>query len=93
MLREGLAVVDEEGRVVRANRALATVAGAPETAVPPERLARLFARSLRNPAFRAYVKAQLDAGTFQSGNGALIANAEVPAEYAHLDEELKDWQP
>jgi prevent-host-death family protein len=24
---------------------------------------------------------------------ALIARAEVPAEYAHLDAELKDWQP
>jgi PHD/YefM family antitoxin component YafN of YafNO toxin-antitoxin module len=24
---------------------------------------------------------------------ALIARAEVPAEYAHLDDELKDWQP
>jgi len=24
---------------------------------------------------------------------ALIARAEVPAEYAHLDEELKDWHP
>ncbi len=24
---------------------------------------------------------------------ALIAKAEVPAEYAYLDEELKDWQP
>jgi prevent-host-death family protein len=24
---------------------------------------------------------------------ALIANAEVPAEYAHLDAELNDWQP
>ena len=24
---------------------------------------------------------------------ALIAKAEVPAEYAHLDAELKDWQP
>ena len=23
----------------------------------------------------------------------LIAKAEVPAEYAHLDEELKDWRP
>ncbi|HXW23875.1 MAG TPA: hypothetical protein VEK73_03935 [Xanthobacteraceae bacterium] len=23
---------------------------------------------------------------------ALIAKAEVPAEYAHLDEELKDWR-
>ena len=24
---------------------------------------------------------------------ALIAKAEVPAEYAHLDTELKDWRP
>ena len=24
---------------------------------------------------------------------ALIAKAEVPAEYAHLDSELKDWRP
>jgi prevent-host-death family protein len=24
---------------------------------------------------------------------ALIAKAEVPAEHAHLDEELKDWRP
>jgi len=24
---------------------------------------------------------------------ALIAQAEVPAEYSHLDAELKDWQP
>jgi hypothetical protein len=24
---------------------------------------------------------------------ALIAQAEVPAEFAHLDAELKDWQP
>ena len=24
---------------------------------------------------------------------ALIAEAEVPAEYAHLDAELKDWKP
>lgn len=24
---------------------------------------------------------------------ALIAKAEVPAEYAHLDDELKDWRP
>ncbi|HEV8265467.1 MAG TPA: hypothetical protein VGQ06_10985 [Gemmatimonadales bacterium] len=30
----------------------------------PERLARLFARALRNPAFRAYLKAQLDASPF-----------------------------
>ncbi|MGH7569036.1 MAG: hypothetical protein ACREL9_08720 [Gemmatimonadales bacterium] len=31
----------------------------------PERLARLFARALQNPAFRAYVKAQLDASPFR----------------------------
>lgn len=24
---------------------------------------------------------------------ALVAKAEVPAEHAHLDEELKDWRP
>jgi hypothetical protein len=30
----------------------------------PERLARLFARALRNPVFRAYLKAQLDASPF-----------------------------
>jgi len=24
---------------------------------------------------------------------ALVAKAEVPVEYAHLDEELKDWRP
>jgi prevent-host-death family protein len=24
---------------------------------------------------------------------AALENAEVPAEYAHLDEELKDWKP
>ena len=35
-------------------------AGAPK----PERLARLFARALRNPVFRAYLKAQLDASPF-----------------------------
>lgn len=32
--------------------------------VRPERLAQLFARALANPAFRAYVKAQLDASPF-----------------------------
>ena len=31
----------------------------------PERLAREFAKALRNPAFRAYVKAQLDASPFR----------------------------
>ncbi|HMG18690.1 MAG TPA: hypothetical protein VK573_08200, partial [Gemmatimonadales bacterium] len=30
----------------------------------PERLARQFARALRNPAFREYLKAQLDASPF-----------------------------
>ena len=34
------------------------------TAVRPDRLAQLFARALASPAFRAYVKAQLDASTF-----------------------------
>ena len=33
-------------------------------AVRPDRLAQLFARALASPAFRAYVKAQLDASTF-----------------------------
>ncbi len=37
----------------------AVVSGPP--AQKPERLARLFARALRNPLFRAYLKAQLDA--------------------------------
>jgi hypothetical protein len=31
----------------------------------PDRLARLFARALANPAFRAYVKAQLDASPYR----------------------------
>jgi hypothetical protein len=31
----------------------------------PERLARQFAKALRNPAFRAYLKAQLDASPFR----------------------------
>src|SRR5882672_7166007 len=35
--------------------------GAPQK---PERLAREFAKALRNPAFRAYLKAQLDASPF-----------------------------
>ncbi len=30
---------------------------------------------------------------FSEEEMALIATAEVPAEYAHLDEELKDWRP
>ena len=30
---------------------------------------------------------------FSEEEMALIAKAEVPAEYAHLDEELKDWRP
>jgi Antitoxin Phd_YefM, type II toxin-antitoxin system len=32
-------------------------------------------------------------GEFSDADIALIANAEVPAEHAHLDEELKDWRP
>ena len=30
---------------------------------------------------------------FSDDEMALIAQAEVPAEYAHLDTELKDWKP
>ena len=41
----------------------ATLQGAER--VRPERLARRFARALRNPAFRAYLKAQLDASPFR----------------------------
>jgi len=33
------------------------------------------------------------AGELTDEEIALIAKAEVPAEYAHLDEELKDWRP
>jgi PHD/YefM family antitoxin component YafN of YafNO toxin-antitoxin module len=33
------------------------------------------------------------AGELTEEEIALIAKAEVPAEYAHLDEELKDWRP
>lgn len=33
------------------------------------------------------------AGELSDEEVALIAVAEVPAEYAHLDEELKDWKP
>lgn len=35
----------------------------------------------------------LKAGDLTDEEIALIAKAEVPAEYAHLDEELKDWHP
>jgi prevent-host-death family protein len=31
-------------------------------------------------------------GDLSEEDVALIAKAEVPAEYAHLDEELKDWR-
>jgi hypothetical protein len=30
---------------------------------------------------------------FTNEEMALIAKADVPTEYAHLDAELKDWQP
>jgi PHD/YefM family antitoxin component YafN of YafNO toxin-antitoxin module len=33
------------------------------------------------------------AGDLTEEEEALIAKAEVPAEYAHLDEELKNWRP
>ena len=36
----------------------------PLPAQKPERLTRQFAKALRNPSFRAYVKAQLDASPF-----------------------------
>jgi hypothetical protein len=42
--------------------ALSTSAGTPQK---PEKLAREFAKALKNPAFRAYVKAQLDASPFR----------------------------
>lgn len=30
---------------------------------------------------------------FSEGEMALIAQADVPSDHAHLDDELKDWQP
>lgn len=33
------------------------------------------------------------AGSLSDAEIALIAEAEVPAEHAHLDRELKDWRP
>jgi prevent-host-death family protein len=35
----------------------------------------------------------MSAGELSDPEIALIAQAEVPAEHAHLDEELKDWRP
>jgi PHD/YefM family antitoxin component YafN of YafNO toxin-antitoxin module len=35
----------------------------------------------------------ISAGELSDAEIALIAKAEVPAEQAHLDEELKDWRP
>jgi hypothetical protein len=43
----------------------AALTAGPPPAQKPERLARQFAQALRNPAFRAYVKAQLDASPFR----------------------------
>lgn len=34
----------------------------------------------------------LTVGEISDEDAALIAKAEVPAEYAHLDDELKDWR-
>jgi hypothetical protein len=42
----------------------AALAAAPPAVPKPERLARAFAQALRNPVFRAYLKAQLDASPF-----------------------------
>ena len=42
----------------------ATVGEGPAAAQKPEHLARAFAKALRNAAFRAYVKAQMDASPF-----------------------------
>jgi hypothetical protein len=42
----------------------AAVVAGPAPGQKPERLARWFARALRNPVFRAYLKAQLDASPF-----------------------------
>ena len=42
--------------------ALSAIAATPQK---PEKLAREFAKALKNPAFRAYVKAQLDASPFR----------------------------
>jgi hypothetical protein len=47
-----------------AGTAAAAAPSASADALKPERLARLFARALRNPVFRAYLKAQLDASPF-----------------------------
>jgi prevent-host-death family protein len=35
----------------------------------------------------------IEAGELTDAEIALIAKAEVPAEHAHLDEEIKDWRP
>jgi hypothetical protein len=43
----------------------AAFSATPTTPQKPEKLAREFARALKNPVFRAYVKAQLDASPFR----------------------------
>ncbi len=43
----------------------AALAGTPGAPQKPEKLSRQFAQALKNPAFRAYVKAQLDASPFR----------------------------
>ena len=45
-------------------RSDAAFTAGPGPAQKPEKLARLFAKALRNPAFRQYLKAQLDASPF-----------------------------
>ena len=43
----------------------AALTAGPANAQKPERLAHQFAKALKNPVFRAYVKAQLDASPFR----------------------------
>src|SRR5882672_10611475 len=59
-----LAACGDRTPLTPAGDAAVTAGGAAGTAQKPERLARQFAKALRNPAFRAYLKAQLDASPF-----------------------------
>jgi hypothetical protein len=52
------------GAALPADAPLPAAASPVAAAVRPDRLAELFARALASPAFRAYVKAQLDASPF-----------------------------
>ena len=59
----GALVACNDGTPVNPTGDAALTASSP-TPQKPERLARQFAKALRNAAFRAYVKAQLDASSF-----------------------------